>query len=249
MITRLKEFEPTDFPDLLFWYDLSQSSTVTTDAFGITQVDDLSGNDYHMGQITDARKPDYANTLNGLNVATFTGGGSGPYLYHDLSSQISDVGSLSFFLVGQIIARDLSSYESIFSTDGGEDWQVQVSNIQLTLNRGSSSSAVFADLNDPSNLQPALLEIHYDHDAITTKTYMNGSLHDTVSNDDWSAGGPDWDIIKLGSNRNSSGTGNCHIGECFAYSSNIRWNGKGNSLWGAQRQRMADSLMAKWGLS
>jgi hypothetical protein len=57
------------------WFDLSQSSTVTESAGAISQVNDKSGNNFHITQATGSRKPTYLTaSQNGLNTASFDGG-------------------------------------------------------------------------------------------------------------------------------------------------------------------------------
>lgn len=56
---------PLTIPGLLFWHDPSAPGSVTSISDGASQVDDLSGNDYHMTQGTASLRPSTAATLNG----------------------------------------------------------------------------------------------------------------------------------------------------------------------------------------
>lgn len=64
-------FSPAKISGLQAWYDLSDATTVTDSGGNISQVDDKSGNDYHLAQATAALKPTYETAaVNGLNVLT-----------------------------------------------------------------------------------------------------------------------------------------------------------------------------------
>lgn len=54
------------------WYDPSDEDTITESSGNVSQVDDLSGHDYHMAQSVAANKPRTGDdTIGGLNVLTF----------------------------------------------------------------------------------------------------------------------------------------------------------------------------------
>jgi len=64
-------FSPTSLSGLQAWYDASDASTVTESSGDVSQIDDKSGNDYHLTQATAALKPTYETAVqNGLNVLT-----------------------------------------------------------------------------------------------------------------------------------------------------------------------------------
>ena len=70
-------FAPTDVSGLVSWYDMAEVSTITfrTGTTYIEQIDDKSGNDYHLTNSTATNQPLYsASTLNGsYSAATFNG--------------------------------------------------------------------------------------------------------------------------------------------------------------------------------
>jgi hypothetical protein len=69
-------WSPTDLPDLVGWWDLSDEATVTTST-GISQVNDKSGSGNHLVQATGSNQPAHTTSasLGGgtLKVASFDG--------------------------------------------------------------------------------------------------------------------------------------------------------------------------------
>jgi len=64
-------FAPDVLTGLQAWYDASDASTVTESSGSVSQIDDKSGNDYHLTQATAGLKPTYETAVqNGLNVIT-----------------------------------------------------------------------------------------------------------------------------------------------------------------------------------
>lgn len=66
-------FTPTDVPlPLLMWYDASDAQTVSVDGGGlVSQVEDKSGNGFHLAQSDDSFKPVFDATINGTTVLRF----------------------------------------------------------------------------------------------------------------------------------------------------------------------------------
>jgi len=64
-------FSPLNYP-LIGWWNFGDNNSVTYDANGISKVNDLSGNNFHLQQTTDANKPAYME-VNGVHVARFDG--------------------------------------------------------------------------------------------------------------------------------------------------------------------------------
>lgn len=63
---------PASLPNLVAWYDASNAGSITQSGGFASQINDLSGNGYHLTQGTGASQPATgANTINGLNVLTF----------------------------------------------------------------------------------------------------------------------------------------------------------------------------------
>lgn len=66
--------DPLSVPDCAAWFRLSDLSTITAAAGAVSQVNDLSGNGYHMVQATGANQPKTGTrTINGKNVLEFDG--------------------------------------------------------------------------------------------------------------------------------------------------------------------------------
>jgi hypothetical protein len=67
-------FNPTRLPNLIFWIDASQASTVNVDGGRVAAITDLSTNAYTVQQLTTANRPAYLTAAkNGLNAMGFTG--------------------------------------------------------------------------------------------------------------------------------------------------------------------------------
>jgi len=67
------DFSPLQLPNLLAWYDASDSGTIddSTDSGRVEQWSDKSGNNYHLTQTTLADKPYTGRTINGLPAVDF----------------------------------------------------------------------------------------------------------------------------------------------------------------------------------
>jgi len=70
-------WSPTDISNLLAWWDFSDIDTITKDGSDlISQVDDKSGNDYHLTQLTGANQPTWQDdNRNNLDTADFGSAG------------------------------------------------------------------------------------------------------------------------------------------------------------------------------
>lgn len=71
-------FAPSDIPNMLAWYDASDSSTITSSSTFVSQIDDKSGNGQHLqsnnGGTPDVNRPKTGTkSQNGLNVLEFDG--------------------------------------------------------------------------------------------------------------------------------------------------------------------------------
>lgn len=66
-------FTPADLSPA-FWYDASNSGSITLNGSNVSQWNDLSGNSRHLTQGTAASQPAYVSAgQNGLNIVTFDG--------------------------------------------------------------------------------------------------------------------------------------------------------------------------------
>lgn len=68
-------FDPRKIADLRLWFDAADSSTILPldGSSNVEQWRDKSGFNRHLGQTTSANRPDYASTLNGRPVVSFSG--------------------------------------------------------------------------------------------------------------------------------------------------------------------------------
>ncbi len=60
-------FDPATVPNMRFWYDPSDLATIAQSAGKISQINDKSGNAYHMTQPTGAQQPTVGANMNALN--------------------------------------------------------------------------------------------------------------------------------------------------------------------------------------
>jgi hypothetical protein len=66
-------FSPLDLSPVA-WYDASNTSSITESGGSVSQINDLSGNGYHLTQATGANQPSTGTaTINGRNVLVFSG--------------------------------------------------------------------------------------------------------------------------------------------------------------------------------
>lgn len=95
-------FVPTSISNLLMWYDMSDSATVTRDKFGnTTDVADKSGNALHVSNVGGGTsRPIYLTAaLNGLNTLQFTAATS-QNLRRAKVTELQGISGLSIFHVG-----------------------------------------------------------------------------------------------------------------------------------------------------
>ena len=72
---RAAVWSPLDLGNVGGWWDASDTSSITASSGAVSQLNDKSGNGYHMIQGTGSRQPTTGTrTQNGLNVLDFDGG-------------------------------------------------------------------------------------------------------------------------------------------------------------------------------
>jgi hypothetical protein len=65
-------FSPLDLPDLVAWWDFSDTATITASSGAVSAVTDKSGNGWDLAQATAANKPvTGTRTINSLNTLDF----------------------------------------------------------------------------------------------------------------------------------------------------------------------------------
>jgi len=92
-------FVPTDVSGLQYWWDTTDVSTITfrTGTDYIEQIDDKSGNDYHLIQPTATNQPIWsASTLGSVSAATFDGIDN--YIYVDNGVETTPTGRTTLAL-------------------------------------------------------------------------------------------------------------------------------------------------------
>ena len=104
-------WSPAASLNVLLWYDADDASTITESGGAVSQMDDKSGNDYHLAQGTGSKQPTTGSrTQNGLNVIDFDGTDD------TLEKIFTLTADHSVFMVG-IIDTAANDYDGIWSLD------------------------------------------------------------------------------------------------------------------------------------
>jgi hypothetical protein len=117
-------FSPDDISGLTIWYDFDDTSTMTLNGSLIEQVDDLSGNDFHL-TANSGSEPTLStdSTYGGNNTAVFNG--STTELYHYLSSSYVGMTGHSFYYVFKMEeisgGNQQAPYQILEDVGGDED--------------------------------------------------------------------------------------------------------------------------------
>lgn len=115
-------FTPTEIPDLYMWYDASDTSTITEVSGKVSQIDDKSGNGFHIVQGSASKQPTTGvYTLNGKNVIYFTIGN-----VLGTSSNIVQGANFTVFIVSKDVDTTLGSDNHFFRV--GLSWGVLYAN-------------------------------------------------------------------------------------------------------------------------
>jgi len=125
-------FDPRRIPNLTVWYDASVASSITIET-GVSQWNDLSGNNRHLAQTTTNNQPAYVtNALNGRPAVDFDG--------------TNDSLSASFTLSQPMRVFCVGNYRS--NTTGQNLWDGAVAGnrMRMFLNAASAPS-IFAGLS------------------------------------------------------------------------------------------------------
>lgn len=179
-----RPFNPLNIPNLVAWFDASDSTTITASSGAVSQWSDKSGNGYPITQSTAAAQPTTGSTtLNGLNVITFDGGDelNSAYSYGQFRSAqkttvIAVVKSdrISAASEGLVGAERSSSYDF---TSG---WLLErrTSYLAWTVGYGgASASSIYYNLRRFSNSSTSWMIYSADVSAAsaTVNGYVNGS--------------------------------------------------------------------------
>lgn len=156
-------FFPDDLANLLLW--LKTDAGVLTDAFGVFEWQDQSGNGNDVVQATDSRKPALtAAYQNGLDA--ITGDGVNDFLAHATSATFPGTG-FSLFLV-------LGAVQNAFVAGGpsGSDNLIQRNNPSKTRIKESGTGLIF-DAGSWPTADATLVEFHATGSA--TVSFVNGT--------------------------------------------------------------------------
>lgn len=120
-------FSPTYFPGLVGWWDASDTSTITESGGAVSQLDDKSGNGFHVVQATAAAQPTTGSvSLNGLNVLDFDGG---DWLASSGNIGVSDTTNFNVFAVATLDVA--ATYSTIFGA-GNFGFATQAAGFQVS---------------------------------------------------------------------------------------------------------------------
>lgn len=105
-----------DYPTLLkSWHDMADAGTITLSTLDIDQLDDKTGNGYHLTATGTARPSYNATGLNGLGTASYDGANELMTVSYGTGASNTDV---TYILVGKV--RSLTPSEQVaFRIDGG----------------------------------------------------------------------------------------------------------------------------------
>lgn len=116
-------FSPLSISGLVGWWDASDTATITASSGSVSQLDDKSGNGYHLTQATGVKQPTTGTrTINSLNALDFVSASS-PSLKR---TGISSVGgnAHTFFAVARADSAGAVPYMRVLTlnTTGGNDY-------------------------------------------------------------------------------------------------------------------------------
>lgn len=118
MISQSGAFQPSEDPNLIGWWDASDTMTITDVSGAVDSWADKAGG-AALAQTNSARKPfTGARQLNGLNVIDFDGARQ-----LEVTRALPTSGNVSFHLV-LIIDAVTNAYEAILAADAANDFQI-----------------------------------------------------------------------------------------------------------------------------
>lgn len=240
-------FTPASIPGLLRWLDPSDESTVTTDGSFVTQLDDKSGNDYHVTQGV-ASSRGRTNTLNGLGAIDFA--------FADGLTAGDDLGGFDFYYFFSVFEANNTGFQVIQNIG-----DIATSFVACGIayrNTGQGRQTVWDGGNS----------------RFISPTYSTGVTYiDSVSTDlapdtvEWRTNGADLTLSSFTTGASSISAG--HSYGCSYNSANasigftansVLSNGKmgesvivgrmsGNEMTAAEIQQVEQYLAAKWGVT
>lgn len=119
---------PAGIPNIQYWFDAADTTTITESSGAVSQWNDISGNAFHATQATAVQQPTTGSTTqNGLNVINFTGGAAPGSAQRLLLTATAAVMPVSMFCVG--LSTSLAGNNGLISTtsSGGIDTYISSS--------------------------------------------------------------------------------------------------------------------------
>lgn len=223
-------WSPLDLPNLMGWWDPSDTATITQTLGLVSQIDDKSGNGFHWTQGTALNQPiTGTRTINSLNVLDFDGANS--YMVNTISSGGADK-SEAWFGIFELDAT--SSFSSFIgsSTNGGNDYGRDGTGIRL----GSSAQTNHLTHGTTvSTATPYMFGWRVDQPGNVLAIFLNSDEDTTIYASDYNSG-----TRALGRRQSASdGYTDGKFGELVAVSNGNVASGDLTSLFGY--------FTAKWG--
>lgn len=124
-------FSPASLGNSAFWFDPSNTATVTLNGSDVSQINDLSGNSRDASQGTAAAQPAYTTPgLNGLNTITYTAANNDALSMANALSMTQNIAGFCFWGVFKIASLAISN--RILSIVGGTGAQRFFAQTQIT---------------------------------------------------------------------------------------------------------------------
>lgn len=164
-------FSPTQISQI-GWYDPSDTSTITESSGFVSQLDDLSIYQQHLGQSTGSAQPETGTrTQNGLNVLDYDG--LDDFLDH-AGFAMPASGNVAFYLVAKPEIVDF--FAALFACDAAShDFQLQAQSATEFLGRISVSNlGDVVDYTGGPFPGPSVYTIVFDRDGSTVTGYVDG---------------------------------------------------------------------------
>jgi hypothetical protein len=239
-ITASAAFSPADIAGLVAWYDASDAGSITESGGLVSQLDDLSGNGYHLTQGTGANQPSTGTRTMGTEALNAIEFASGKYL----SRTVSSIGgnAHTWYAAVQMDTIGNGNYARTFTltASGVLDYNNPSSISAILRNDASAGYGSFYN-NTPRAFAAAADGA--DHCVVTQRdgdgssVWINGGSATTASG----LGTTALAVVTIVMGGETAGTANLDgmIGELIWYSS---------ALGTTDRETVRDHLNAKWGL-
>lgn len=208
------------------WWDPSDEETIAESGGSVSQIDDLTGNAYHLTQGTGANRPvTGTEAINGLNVLDY--GGSHFLENSSLGTALGGTNTPhAFYCVFEL--DDVSSTHVLYSAYGSGTqhyWFTNTTPSYRISRKADDTTEQNITVSTPPTATPVLAVVFFD--GTTCYYYVNGVLFSTRS---FNVGACTFDSFELGAILGGSGM-NGKIAECFvtdaSESTNVRQRNEG----------------------